>query len=486
MKKITVLLFVFLLPFLSEAKNLWAFLTYASFSSPQGPYVETYLTVAGNTVKYLKKENGKYQASVNILITFKQKNVIKAFKKYELNSPEIDDSSKNDYQFIDEQRFQVANGTYDFEIQMSDKNKDVKPQPFTQVVTVDFPADKPAVSGIELLQSYTKSETVKTITKCGFDLVPYVYNFYPSVEKKLSFYCELYNIDKVIPAGQKYVVSYYVEAFENNIRLSDYANIKKVDVKPLEPLIAEFNIAGLSTGNYNLVIEARNQKNELIVSRKSFFQRSNPGAAVVYTDFLAFNAKNTFAENMVSIDTLREYISSTYPISSGIEKSFIKGPLKTGDLKTLQQYFYGFWQRRNSQEPEKGWLAYKEQVHKAQINFGSKIKKGYQTDRGRVYLQYGAPNTRTTQYNDPNNYPYEIWHYYKLGNNQSNKKFVFFTEDLALGDFTLLHSDAIGEVNTPGWQRSLRGRVNDPGVLQETETVRSWGDFSDDYWKLPN
>lgn len=487
MKKIMLLLIIFILPFIAEAKPLWAFLTYSTFNSPEGPYIETYLTIAGNTVKYIKKDNGKFQATVNILMTFKNNNEIKAFKKYELNSPEIDDTLKTDFQFIDEQRFLVPNGTYDFEISLMDKNKTQDAKPFNQTVKVDFPSDKPCFSGIQLISSYTKSESQKIITKSGYDLVPYIYNYYPQEERKMTFYAELYNMDKMFPgADQKYIQSYYIESFENNIKLIEFARTKKANVKNIDPILADLNLENLATGNYNLVVEARNPQNELIAVQKVFFQRSNPGAKITYSDMVAYNAKSTFAERINSLDSLKEFISSTFPISSGVERAFIKGPLKSSDMKTLQQYFYGFWARRDPQNPEKAWLAYNDQVKKAQYNFGNKIKKGYQTDRGRVYLEYGPPNNRTQQYNEPNTYPYEIWQYYKLGNNQSNKKFVFYTEDMVINDFTLLHSDAIGEVNYPAWHRFLQGKLIAPGVLQQTETINSWGDFARDYWELPN
>lgn len=156
MKKSILLFSIFILPFCMEARNLWAFLTYSTFNSPEGPYVETYLSVAGNSVNYVRNDNGKFQATVNILMTFRENNEIKAFKKYELKSPEIDDTSRVNYEFIDAQRFQIPNGTYDFELQISDQNSKVKPVPFSQTVSVDFQVDKPTFSGIQLVKSFKK------------------------------------------------------------------------------------------------------------------------------------------------------------------------------------------------------------------------------------------------------------------------------------------------------------------------------------------
>jgi len=489
MKKSGILLaliIVSLFPGYSEAKNLWAFLTYSTFNSPEGPYIETYLTVAGNSVNYVKKDNGKYQATVNILMTFKQKNDIKAFKKYELNSPEIDDTIKNNYEFLDEQRFLVPNGTYDFDLQISDKSNEKKPAPFSQAVVVDFPETAPSISGIQLVQSYTKSNTPKVITKSGYDLVPYVYNFYPQKETKMIMYCELYNLDKALGADTKFILSYYIESFENNMKFNDFARIKKETARPVNILMPEFSIENLATGNYNMVIEARNQQNEVIVSKKLFFQRSNPNAKLSFAEMLSTSATNTFADKITNLDTLRESISCLFPIASGLEKAYMKNTAKSKDMVSMQQFFYGFWQRRNAATPEKAWLAYKEEVDKANFNFKTPVKKGYQTDRGRVYLQYGPPNVRSQQYSEPAAYPYEIWQYYTLNNNQRNRKFVFYSPDMVSSDFFLLHSDAQGEFNNPQWRVDLLNRMNAPGDLNQTETINSWGGFSKDYWELPN
>ncbi len=487
MKKNIYLILILLFCFSSslEAKNLWAFLTYSTFNSPEGPYIETYLSIAGNSVRFTKNENGKFQATVNILMTFKQKDTIKAYKKYELNSPELLDTNGINIYFVDQQRILIPNGTYDFEIQLTDKNKSVQPSPYIQSVTIDFPSDKPSISGIQLIKSYSKSDSPTILTKSGYELVPLVYTFFPENETKLTFYCELYNFDKTVPKDQKYLLTYYLESFENTLKLDNFAKSKKESPKEIAVLLSEFNIENLASGNYNLVVEARNQQNELLASKTLFIQRINPNAQLTFTDLLAVDIQHSFVEKMTNIDTLKEYISSTYPISSGIEKAFIRKSLKTADLKTLQEYFYSYWQRRDQRNPSAAWERYKLEVEKAQANFGNKIKRGYQTDRGRVYLEYGPPNARSSNYNEPNSYPYEIWQYYTLNNNQRNRKFVFYSEDMVTSDFTLLHSDAIGEVNEPRWRIVLRNRIYAPLDLQDTQLINAWGENANEEWELP-
>ena len=83
MKKIFPLVFVLIISlpgYNVQARNLWAFLSYSTFNSPDGPYIETYLSVAANSVKFVKNDKGKFQATINILMTFKQGNDINTFK----------------------------------------------------------------------------------------------------------------------------------------------------------------------------------------------------------------------------------------------------------------------------------------------------------------------------------------------------------------------------------------------------------------------
>jgi len=488
MKKIFMLMIVTCL-FLGgssvTAKNLWAYLTYATFNSPEGPYVETYLSIAGNSVKWIKQDDGKFKATVNVLMTFKIKDTIKAYKKYELKSNEVTDTSNLNFQFIDQQRFQIPNGTYNFEIQLADKNKVAKALPYDQIILVDFPTGKPSMSGVEMLKSYTKTDKPTELSKSGYNLIPNIYNFYNDGDARLAFYTEMYGIDKVVPAGQMFLITYYIECFENNLRLNDFAKAKKETPKAVNVLLADINIKELATGNYNLVVEARNASNEVLLSKKVFFQRTNPNATYSIAQIASTDIQGTFAEKILSADSLREYINCAYPISTGYEKDFIRFQLVKSDIPTLQKYFYSFWQQRNPADPGTAWLTYKDQVKIVEANFATKIKRGYQTDRGRVFLQYGAPNAREGHYAEPNTYPYEIWQYYTLNNSQRNKKFIFYSPDMVTADFILLHSDAIGEQWEPRWKVFLRSKMTAPIDISETQVVNVWGDYSEDAWTLP-
>jgi spore coat protein CotF len=79
--------------------------------------------------------------------------------------------------------------------------------------------------------------------------------------------------------------------------------------------MADFSIENLASGNYNLIIEARDQKNELVATQKLFLHRSNPNAKLTYDEVLSTSGANSFAEKITNMDTLKEDISCTFPIS---------------------------------------------------------------------------------------------------------------------------------------------------------------------------
>ena len=165
-----------------------------------------------------------------------------------------------------------------------------------------------------------------------------------------------------------------------------------------------------------------------------------------------------------------------------MEREFYENRLKDVPTDQLQRFFYHFWLRRNPSNPEEAWNNYKKRVDQVQSMFGSKQVKGYLTDRGRVYLQYGPPNEVKEVPSDPVTLPYEIWDYYYL-NNQSNVKFVFYDPVLTGNDYELLHSNMYGEVNNPNWRMHLVRKIQTQQDIYNPNPVDYWGNDMDDYWK---
>lgn len=469
-----------------EAKSLEAFLSYCTFHSPQtGPYIETYLSMKGNSLSYKKLENGSWQGSLEVTYIFKQGEEIKNFKKFNLLSPEITDTTKGFINFMDQQRIQLPNGEYVFEITLADNNNPKSERITSQNIIVDYPASQISISEIQLVESFEKAEEASILTKSGYDLVPYVTDFYPSKMERLIFYVEMYNTDNVLGQDEMYLVNYYLES-ENAVGkvLDGFRGFARQSAQKVNVLLQEFNMAKLPSGNYNLVVEIRDRQNQMLSERKIFFQRSNPAVPLTMEEVSSLDVGVTFVSKMTDRDTLAEYIRSVRPISSELEVAFADHHLKEAELGLLQQFFLGFWTNRNVANPEGEWLKYNREVQKVNKHYSTSITKGYATDRGRIYLKYGPPNTIVSRQNEPSTYPYEIWHYYKLPV-RSDAKFIFYSPDLVTNEYQLLHSNIRGEVNDYRWQVRLRNRIDPVNNIDNTQGIESFGSEADDLWNNP-
>ena len=102
-----------------------------------------------------------------------------------------------------------------------------------------------------------------------------------------------------------------------------------------------------------------------------------------------------------------------------------------------------------------------------------------------LFRSYGAPNTIVKEMQDPESYPYEIWHYYKV-NGQTNRKFVFYAPDMAGNSFRLLHSDVRGEVQEPNWELKLHSRSQAFGAdIDADQSYDIYGSRTKENFRLP-
>lgn len=469
-KYLIILCLCFNIVFVKEQQAaVTAYLNYAVFETPgQGPYLETYISVIGSSVKAVKNQHSKYQGAVEIAIRFIQNHEIKSARKYVLNGPETTDTL-NSPNFIDQQRFVLPNGAYTMEITIVDKNKPDQHPFLTNIpVKVNMPVDKIAISDIQLLESYGKSTASSVLTKSGYDLVPYVSSLFPENISKLKFYSEIYHTLGTVGEAEKIVINYFLESSEKQLKNVSYASFLKAVTSEVNVVLGELNIENLPTGNYNLVIEVRDKENKLLADQRSSFQRINKEIPLNKERMQAIDVSNSFVSAYKNTDTLSEYIRSLRPISGSTEIQFAENLLKESKLELQQQYLYNFWTTRNAKEAETAWLAYHKEVLKVNKQFATYSIKGYDTDRGRVYLQYGAPDSRNAVSAEPSVYPYEIWQYNSLinksiiltnpNNRQSNKRFVFYNPDLVSNKYMLIHSDARGEIMNTRWQMLLNKR----------------------------
>lgn len=461
-----------------QAQGLQALFYHASFYSPvEGPYTETYLKVFGGSSEFVETSPGNFQASLEVTILFKQEDEIIDFRKYNLLSEEIQDTSDITINFIDQQRIPLPYGRYQLELLLKDNNSDSEPLEHAEMISLEFDESEFRFSEFQFVESYSKTEEPNVLSKSGWDLVPFVGDFFDERVGNLNFYTELYNIDKKLGQGVDFLFRYYLESFETTISLADYNRFQRQKAGPVNVIMASIPIEDLPSGNYNLVVEARDRNNEELLVNKITFQRSNPGTQINLEDIESVDITSTFAEKVTDLDSIRFYVASLHPNSNQMEKQFIKNVVNSKDIGKMQKFLYNFWLTKNPDYPEAEWTRYKQEVLRVEDRYKTRIRHGFETDMGRIWLKYGVPNNTEFSDHEPNSYPYVIWHYYKVGN-QTNKRFIFYNPALVGADYILLHSDARGEIYNPYWQVDLSGRNTQIRNYDDASFDAGWGSRS--------
>jgi len=484
MKK-SALIILFILASLSQGiAALNAYFSYGIFDNPgSNPYIETYLTIIGNSVKSMPSSSGKSQGTLEVQWIYRKGDSIVYHDKYNLLGPETELAEQAQKDFIDQQRVSLKPGDYQLELRISDKNTADAPYVLNQKIELRFPDAQVHLSDIELIESYARSDVADKFSKNGYRLVPYILGFYPKEISRISFYAEMY-----APGDWKdtFLVRYFISNDDNKQVIKELGGVKKQAPAAINALLAEFPLENLSSGNYTLNVELRDKKNHVLASRHATFQRLNkiPPQIRLEENYLV-NVDNTFVQSFDNPDTLVDYLSCIYPISTRMENQMIENQVRIKDVHSMQQIFYSFWLKRDPLQPELAWMKYKEEVEKVNASYRDVIHKGYETDRGRVYLQYGPPNAVVAEKSDPESYPYEIWQYYTLGN-QQNRKFVFYSTNLAANDYRLMHSDATGELQDPGWELKLHSRSQQFGSdFDEQNSIDIYGSKTKENFSNP-
>tara|TARA_B100000795_G_scaffold75023_3_gene53289 strand:+ start:16084 stop:17571 length:1488 start_codon:yes stop_codon:yes gene_type:complete len=487
-QKRTLILFLAMsLSHLVVAQKLQALFSSNLFQAPgQGPYVETYLLINGFSANYAKIGEGKFQAKIEVTYAIKKGESIIQFDKIAILSPIVSDTIKEKPNFLDQQRFIIPNGDYVLSLKMDDLNADDKPIISESELNVDFKTSEVQFSQIELVDNYTKSSETSILSKSGFTVVPFLSTFYPETKTKLKFYAEVYGTDSLLQ-DDLFLVKYYIAKRENTQILNAYVGYMRQKTAPVNVILREFNIEKLKSGNYDLIIEARDRNNNLLAHKSLFFQRSNVTADNAAMDYSSIQTASTFVDNINTLDSIREFTASLRPIADESERRFIDSYTQEEvdtSLDVMKRFFYAFWSQKNDLNPEKEWEEYWQNVKAVDIEFGTRIRKGYNTDRGRTYLRYGKPNSRVEVPNEPNSYPYEIWHYFQI-KNQTNGKFVFWSKDNVTNDYEVLHSTIFTEVNNPRWEMMLQQRNTPQFDLDQVDPGYSIGSRAKEYWDTP-
>ncbi len=438
----------------AQTPGLSAYLDKCVFNTPYDePYLETYLGVDTRTLT-LEEVAGGLQGGVLVTILVKDGEEIINFDKYELKTSVIQDSSLIASSLMAQRRLAIDEGVYALETTIEDLNnpENVATLPIVPVI-VDFADEGINMSDIHLIESATPVEEPTPFSRHGMEMMPYLLPYFPTIREEAWFYAEVYGLDEEY-LDEDILVRYFISAKGAKQPIGDMMGFQKQKGRDVNVIIGRLNVKNLPSGEYELQLEIRDRQNNLLIDRRKAIYRSNRKSIEDFNNLALLDIEETFVAEYTD-EQVSYFLDASSVIATPKEQQVIATLQEQDDPMLRRQFLYNFWLDRDLVDPEERWKKYQVLVRFTEENYATMNRHGFDTDRGRVYLQYGPPNELDRSGFEAASNPHELWVYNQTPRGETNVIFVFMNSDMVSNEFRLIHSTATGEIFNDNWQSML-------------------------------
>ena len=312
--------------------------------------------------------------------------------------------------------------------------------------------------------------------KSGTSVVPMANLGMPLYTKAdVAWYAEVF-----VDSGQ-YVLRYQLSDISGQLVPGTYG-FKRLEVG-VNPLKIQYNMEGVLSGTYAVALEVLDVKGNAVQRKETAFQWFDENMLSKWEVDGPTLDKEMFEARWGNWSHIQDYLGMIAPIATLSDRRILMNLKDQPDTALAAKFIANFWQNKAPENPEGTWKGYLAIVDKVDEEFGSKTMKGYKTQMGRVFLQYGAPSLVEERPFDGKNYPYQIWQYDQLKSpstpTQQNQVFIFVDQELVGRQYTLLHSSAIGEIKDHKWQYHLSRHTNAGPDIDATSTKYGRDNFGE-------
>ncbi len=262
------------------------------------------------------------------------------------------------------------------------------------------------------------------------------------------YYCELYQLNKGdlnTPLKLRLMVF-------NSKGKNIYSKTKEISKKISSRVeVGTILVNKFQTDSYTMILSLIDTSTNVGINSSKRFYVYNPD--IVATD--------------TSLGTHEDMLSSTFTVMSEEEVDLLFAQSKyiatsneidqfdkISELAGKRKFLYEFWKNRDPDTSTPGneyFNKYFARVKESNQKYGTISRKGWKTDRGRVYILYGEPSEIERYPNQIDGKPYEIWHYNDL---EGGVLFVF-ADLTGFSDYQLLHSTKRGEIRDDNWANRI-------------------------------
>ena len=435
--------------FSSQVRAIDVSVTHAHFQSEKGSYVEVYIRISGNSVKYQMNPDSLGQASVLGLILLKKDDEIISLDKFNLQGP----LSKEKKDFWSKRTYKIEPGIYKMEYTFSDEYEESNTINAQRAIKVDDKKDQAVYSSDIMLLAKLSSDDHLPFGKYGLMIEPLAYDIVTPEIEHLIFNWELYGLKSV---DEKLFMSMTIySGFSGEFGkklLQKHMPLKDVDS---QVILEDIAILDLNSGQFHLTLEVYDKELKQVHYREKNFAMVQPVSDIR----TAATYDKEFENSFVMIMSEDEVDYSLRALNSQLQGNMVESlneVLATGNLQTKKYFLYSYWSKITPDQPGNAYEAYMKVIKAVDHEYGSHFGYGFESDRGHIFMKYGRPNDVIKVIDEINAPPYSIWIYYDFqATQQSNVKFLFYNPSLSGDDFLLLHSNCTGEIQNKQWEQIL-------------------------------
>ena len=467
MKKLFLLLIVPVLTW-AQIKFIPISADYSSFyDTDTSAFVQVYLSVFQGNLKYTQEDSGRFTASftTRLQVTQDDRTVRDITHKFR-NSTQ--DTSKLSHlnRFVDIFNLEIPYGKYQAKVTLTDAKSGMSGNYTLDLKTIN-PAKDVFLSDLELCTSVTRdtSKTASIFSKNGLKVIPNPGCVFDIIRPLLYYYVELNNLSYQPNGPRNYYQFDYVVINSKGDTIKHHQPVKKPIMGPSLVEAGGLNILALPQDVYYFTARVTDLTSgkTAIASRKFRVNKPQKKQTAQQQGQLATNAIIADYYGTFTKDQLVEEFNEAKYIATGQEiKIFDNIQNEQGMKKFLTE----FWLRRDKAAGIPAGTTrreYLQRVNYANENFRSMGRKGWMTDRGRVYIMYGPPDEYERHTSSMDLEPYIIWRYHSL---EGGAEFIFVDQE-GFGDYQLVHSTYRKELQNPNWYEMLRKKTSSGGFFNE-------------------
>jgi len=449
-----LLFYLFVLSsFLSFAQQKMEFdFDYAQFAyDSSSNYIEFYYSFGQRGLTQVKTDSSiLLEGILNIIITDTSKHQQVVNNNWRINHF-IDDTLDMNKSLVGVLSFIIPEGDYICDISgVSPVDSTIK-RSYREFIKVDPFIDSGfAVSNIQLASKILQDSQNKNSVfyKNSFEVIPLPTSIYGENQPVLFHYFECYNLlDK---NRDDLKLSVIVLNSRGNVYFSKMKNISRSTDSRVE--VGTVPVNKFPTDTYTIIVSLVDSVENYGVSSSKKFYVLNPSVEIVDTSYGQISSVFSTHFGAMSEEELDDLFDKSRYIATSQEIDQFEA--LTG-LEGKQKFISQFWEARDPDPATPGnefFHEYLQRINYANQHFAALGKKGWETDRGRVYLKYGEPSEIERYPNQIDTKPYEVWHY----NGIEGGVIFVFADITNFSDYQLLHSTARGELRDDNWYRRIR------------------------------